>query len=432
MKGVEADKKRSQSSSLRMWSMTPMQAAGVCAATPPSDPEMRCILVLASALLSYGLPAHRVEECVLRIARALKREVSVFGLPTAAIITAHEAHPTGMFIARAEPGTIDLSRLDALHHLVAQVERGELDAEGAERRVDAILTAARRYPRALDLPAVALVAFGGALMLGTSPSDALWAAGLGLWVAVMLWLSASGNAFSRVMPVLCTVLTTFVSCQLARAGLVAHPLVIAFAALFVLLPGLTLTLAMTELATGHIVSGAARCMLAATVFLQLGFGVLLGLRLGQLDQGALSSIEPASLADASLGALMLAVGFSALFVIRMRDAVLTLLISALAFFTCRGFGVLLGVEIGVLLAATAVGLCSNAFARYRDRPSSTLTLPGVTMLVPGSLGLLAVSAAALHEPSRALDVGFQMLMIVIALSTGILISTAALPPQSTM
>jgi uncharacterized membrane protein YjjB (DUF3815 family) len=54
------------------------------------------------------------------------------------------------------------------------------------------------------------------------------------------------------------------------------------------------------------------------------------------------------------------------------------------------------------------------------------------MLVPGSLGMLAVSAAALHDPSRALDIGFQMLMIVIALSTGILVATAAVPPRTTM
>jgi uncharacterized membrane protein YjjB (DUF3815 family) len=39
------------------------------------------------------------------------------------------------------------------------------------------------------------------------------------------------------------------------------------------------------------------------------------------------------------------------------------------------------------------------------------------MLVPGSLGLMSVSAAAMHDPSRAFDVGLQMMMVVIALST---------------
>ncbi len=426
------DHRPSAPSLLRMWPMTPLEAAGVASAPPPNDPYMRCILVLGTALLSYGLPAHRVEECLMRLARAFRREISVFGLPTAAIVTAHDARPAGMFIARAEPGAIDLSRLDALHNLVAQVERGEIDAAQAERRVAEILHGARRYPRTLDLASVALVAFGGALMLGTNGADALWAGALGLVVAAVLWISATRSALSRVVPVLCTVFVTFASCLLARAGVVTHPLVISLSALFVLLPGLTLTLAMTELATGHIVSGAARSMLALTVFLQLGFGVLLGLRLGRLEQVMLSPIETAPLGIASFGALLLAVGFAILIVVRVRDALLTLLVSAVAFFTCRVFSTLLGVEIGVLLASTAVGLCSHTFARYRDRPSSTLTLPGVLMLVPGSLGLIAVSAAALHDPARAFDVGFQMLMIVIALSTGLLISTAAVPPRTAM
>jgi uncharacterized membrane protein YjjP (DUF1212 family) len=409
-----------------------MAIAGAAPPPGPQDPALRCILVLGSALLSYGLPAHRVEESVLRLARAFGRHVSVFGLPTAAIVTSYSAEAPFMYTVRAEPGAIDLSRLDALHQLIARIERGELDAGMAEGQARAILEGPRRYPRVLDLPAVALVAFGGALMLGTSARDALWSACLGSLLALLMHLSTQHLALARMLPVLGTVLITFLSCLLAHAGAVAHPLLIAFAAFFVLLPGLTLTLAMTELATGHIVSGAARSMGAAAVFLQLGFGVLLGVRLGSIDQLAVRALEPASLGIASLGGFLLALGFGVLLVIRVRDALLTLLVSALAFFTCRLAGASLGAEIGTLLAATAVGVFSHTFARYRDRPASTLTLPGVVMLVPGSLGMLAVSAAALHDPSRALDIGFQMLMIVIALSTGILVATAAVPPRTTM
>jgi uncharacterized membrane protein YjjP (DUF1212 family) len=397
----------------------------------PRVPELRCILALGAALLSYGLPAHRIEESILRLARAFGCKVSVFGLPTAAIIAAPDLEP-GMFVARAVPGAIDLSRLDALHNLVARVERKELEPAQAEQQVAAILNGRRRYPRWVDLPAVALVAFGGALMLGTSARDASWSGLLGLFIGVLLWLSASHPALSRVAPVIGTVLVTLASCALAHAAWVDHPLVITMGALLVLLPGLTLTLAMTELATGHLVSGGARTVAAAGVFLQLGFGVLLGMRLGRLDQAELAVLEPAALGPASSGALVLAIGFAALHVVRARDLGFTLLVSALAFFVCRLTGARLGAEIGVLIAATAVGLFGHAFARYRDRPSSTLTLPGVVMLVPGSLGLIAVSAAALHDPSRALDIGFQMLMTMIALSTGILISTAALPPRTAL
>lgn len=220
--------------------------------------------------------------------------------------------------------------------------------------------------------------------------------------------------------------------MLARSGFVSEPLIVAFAALFILLPGLTLTLAMTELATGHLVSGATRCISAGMVFFQLGFGILVGLRVAGIEAYEVIPVVSASLAHASAGAFLLVLGVAVLFVIRARDTPITLFITGLAFYSCRLTGAWLGAEVGALIAATIVGLSSHAFARIRDRPSSTLTLPGVVMLVPGSLGIFAVSAATLHDPSQALHLFFRMMMVLVGLSTGILVSAAALPPRTVM
>lgn len=428
--------KRRPGGLLTMWAATPVETAPVLERVPPaSDPDVRCLLTLGAALLGYGLPAHRVEEAVLRLSRAFGLESSVFGLPTVLMVTVRRrgepqaAADTSM--VRADPGTIDLARLDALHRLVASVERGELDAHAAEQRARAILSAPRAVPRLLDLIAVAFVAFGGVLMLGGDLRAAGWSALLGLGTGGFLWASATRPGFARVLPVVAAVAITVGSCALAHAGLLSHPLMAAFAALFVLLPGLTLTLAMTELATGHLVSGTSRSMGALAVFLQLGLGVLLGVRLGRLhDASVVTDLAPATLGMASGGALLLAVGFTVLLTIRRGDLPATLGVCALSFLLCRAAGAWLGVESGVLLAAAAVGLVSHVFARRYDRPSSTLTLPGVVMLVPGSLGLISVSAAALRDPTRAFEMGFQMLLVVAALSTGILLSAAALPPRS--
>lgn len=396
------------------------------------QPEVRCLLALGSALLGYGLPAHRVEESMLRLARAFGLDITVFGLPTVVMVTSHFGDCTSTYTARAAIAAIDLTRLDALHALIAQVERRELDAAQAEHEVRAILTRPAAHATWSNLVAVVLVALGGALMLGVSLSDALWAGALGLGIGVMLGLGADHPTLARLTPMLATVLATLASCALFNAQLVSHPLVVTIAAMLVLLPGLTVTLAMVELATGHLVSGAARSIGAVAVFLQLGVGVLLGLRLGHIDAARIELLPPAPLEVASLGALLLATGFAVLLVVRVRGLAATLIVCALAFFVCRGLGGWLGVDVGVLVAATTVGVVSHAFARRHDRPSSTLTLPGVMMLVPGSLGLLAVSAAALHDPTRAFDMGIQMALAVVALSTGILLSAAALPPRTSI
>jgi uncharacterized membrane protein YjjP (DUF1212 family) len=415
-----------------MWSASPAAATTSQVMPGAPDPEIRCLLALGSALLGYGLPAHRVEESLLRLARALGVQISVFGLPTVVLITAHRRGCDTTHSARAALAAIDLSRLDALHRLISRVERSELDAVTAELEARAIIDGPGRHPSWLNFVAVASVTFGGALMLGAPTNEAAWSALLGLGVGALLGVSARNAVLERITPILATALVTLASVMLSHAGVVAHPLVVTFAAMLVLLPGLALTLAMVELATGHLVSGAARSIGAAALFLQLASGVLVGLELGQLDTATISPLAPATFGMASLGALLLALGFAVLLVIRLRDALPTLVICALAFFVCRGAGVWLGADLGVLIAATTVGLCSHTFACKCDRPSSTLTLPGVVMLVPGSLGLIAVSAAALHDPARALDVGFQMSMVVVALSTGILIAAAALPPRTSI
>jgi hypothetical protein len=79
------------------------------------------------------------------------------------------------------------------------------------------------------------------------------------------------------------------------------------AGLIVLIPGLTLTTAMSELATRHLASGTARLSGTFITFLGIAFGVALGNRIGAAAFGVPPSADPALLpAWASLVALVAA------------------------------------------------------------------------------------------------------------------------------
>ena len=391
--------------------------------------EVRCILTLGSALLGYGLPASRVGEAVKRLSSAFGRRSFVFTLPTFLSVTLLHPHGHETYQTHAEAAAVDLGRLDALHSIVGCVERGELTAERAERRILQLLQAPPLHARALEVFALVLVGVGGTLALTASPGDAAMAAVLGACVGVLRWITSEHRAASRVTPVLAAAAATLLSTELARSGLLAYPLIATFASLFVFVPGLSMTLSMTELATGHLVSGTARMVGAATVFLQLGLGILLGARLSGLSTVDSARVGEISFTASVLGAAILALGFAILFGVQRKDGWATAIVSALAFLICQSVGAWLGPQLGALLAAASVGLFANAFARRFDRPSSVLSLPGMAMLVPGGLGLLSVSAAALQEPGRALSVAVQMLLLVVSLSTGVLLAAAALPPS---
>ncbi len=392
--------------------------------------ETRCILALASELLSYGLPVHRVEESIVRLARAFGQRATVMGFPTSLSVSLHGLGGSSMHVVRAEPGVVHLARLDALHRLVGRVERGELDASATLDEIRAIVRNVHPRTRARELLCAGLVGAGGVPLLGGGLVDAACAAGLAVGVGMLALFASLHPSITRVTPVIAAAAVTLASAALAHAGVVPHPFVVTLASLLVLLPGLTLTLATVELATGHLVCGTARLVGAATTFMQLGFGTLLGVRLGAL--AALTPVPRLSLPVwfEGAGAFVLALGFSGLLSVRRQDALATGAVSAFAWGASRALVSWQGPEIAILLAATGVGVISNLYARSCDRPSSILLVPGMVMLVPGSLGMASISSALLHNSMHALATLVHLLTLTMALSTGVLVAAAIVPPRT--
>src|SRR5690606_27855374 len=63
-----------------------------------------------------------------------------------------------------------------------------------------------------------------------------------------------------------------------------------------------------------------------------------------------------------------------------------------AFTATRAGSVVLGAELGAFAGALAVGMFANLYALFRDRPSQVPLVPGVLLLVPGSIGFRSVNA----------------------------------------
>ncbi len=76
-----------------------------------------------------------------------------------------------------------------------------------------------------------------------------------------------------------------------------------------------------------------------------------------------------------------------------------------------------------------MGLASNLYARLVNRPALVPLVPGVLFLVPGSLGLRSVMGLLDDDTLRAVDTGFEMGIVAIALSTGLLVAGGLVPPK---
>ena len=397
---------------------------------PVADAE-RFLLRLARALHEAGAPSHRIEDAMDGLAPRLGVEGRFFSTPTSIFVSFGDEVEARTTLLRVEPADVNLERMVHVDQVLADVHAGRLDLPAAVARLDAIAAAPSRYGRAVTLAAFALAAATVARFLGGGGGEVLAAALIGAQTGGFALLVARGREAARVFE--------WVAAFAASVGalgwaLAFGPLVAAIAAvagLIVLLPGLTLTVALTELATRHLVSGTARLAGTGLTFLAIGFGLGLGSRLAPLLGGA---IVPAPLAPlpAWTEGLALALAPFALVVLfraRPRDVGIMAISGIAAYAVQRYGGRVAGPEIGMLAAAFTAGVVANLYARLRRRPAAVAVVPAVILLVPGSLGVSSVAALVAQELVPGVRALITLFVLAGALAAGILLANLVVSPR---
>ena len=398
---------------------------------PPAGPVVAFILRLGQALHQYGTPAHRLEDQLHQVSERLGVAARFFSTPTSifASFGPPEALQTGLI--RVEPGEMDLERLTLLDGLAQEVIHGKISPEQGAARVETILQAPQRYGRALTLLCWMLAAGAAARLFGGGLRE-IGVAGLSSFaIGVLDQLSARSPRAARVLEPVAALLASALA---VTAASILGPLsvqVATLSGLIVLLPGLGLTVAINELASRHLISGASRLTAAALVFLQLIFGVALGQRLAEVlpmpPMAPPAAPLPFWTVVVALGVVALAV--NVLFRARPADIVWIVAASALAFGGARLGARGLGAELGAFVGALLLGMASNAAARLRNRPSVVTIVPGMMLLVPGSLGFRSLESLLARDVVAGVGTAFSMLLVAVAIAAGLLFANALVPSR---
>jgi len=381
------------------------------------------------------------------VLQRLGLEGTFFSIPTGVFASfgSPEEHRTSLI--RTETTETNLEKLSALDELAEEVIRGDLDAGTGTARVGAIMATPSRYPPMLVLVAMALSSGTAARFFGGGWREIAVAAVIGVGIgAADIAIRQSG--VRRILPIVAALIA---SAAATTAGHYVHPFsiyVATLAGVAILLPGMQITTAMTELATGNLVSGSARLTGSALVLLELGFGVAVGgqiahlvlMKLGLVGGGqiALPALElgatPMRLPEWTIyAALILApMAFTVLLRARPRDLGWIAAASILAFSGARVGRYLMGPELGALVGTVALGIGGNLFARITGRPSSVPIVPGLVILVPGSIGFSSLSKFIAQDALSGAQAGFSVVLVAMALVTGLLIANVIVPPRKSL
>jgi uncharacterized membrane protein YjjP (DUF1212 family) len=396
-----------------------------------AEAGIRFVLQLGLALHRFGTPAHRIEEVMEAVSLRLGLAGRFVSTPTS--ISAAFGPPEALraTLIRANPGEVDLNRLALVDELVTQVLQGRCGIVEGTWHLDEILAAPPRYGPAVIITFYSICACFGAQLFGGGLAEMAVAGVLGLFVGVLAVLAGRSAALARVLEAT----AAFGVSALAVLGsrwFGPYSIGIAtLAALIFLLPGLTLSVAMTEVATRNLISGTSRLMGAVLVFLQLGFGVALGQKIDLLLPPGPAHVEVLDLPGwvYPITLFMVVLSLAILFRARLRDTGFILLTGGLAYAASRIGAHFVGPELSAFIGALALGICSNIYGRWLNRSALVLNTVGIMLLVPGSLGYRSLESLIQQDTLPGLDSAFRAVMVLVALSGGILVANSVVPPR---
>jgi uncharacterized membrane protein YjjP (DUF1212 family) len=402
------------------------------------DAAMRFVLELARALHVFGTPANRLETALESVALRLGLEAQFFSTPTSIMMGFGSPLDQHVHLLRVEPGAPNLGHLSQLSTITRDVVEGTANPTEGSHRIAALLNAPPRWSIPLQLVAYVVSSGAIACFLKVNRIDVAIASLLGLVTGGIAIIAARRASWSHVVEMLAAfiVSTLAFACDAFTGNQSGYAT--SLAGLVVLLPGLTFTVALTELSTRHLASGTARLMGALIVFLGLGFGIALGAKLGSAIGATLvhSFLHTTPIAAAqTLGAqvatnlpwwaewvaiLLAPLSFAVLLKAEASDAGLIMIACILAYITSQFAGRALGEELGAFLAALVVSAGSNISARVMRRSAMVTIVPGLLILVPGSIGFRSVTSMLGQEVETGIATAFRVALIGISLAAGLL------------
>ncbi len=396
---------------------------------PDVDASIGFVMRLGLALHTAGTPAPRLEEVLLDASHRLGLEGQFFTTPTSIFAAFGPVERQRTHLLRVEPGSVDLGKLAAIDRVARDVQAGRLRAAEGSARVDAVAAAAHPYHWGVRLLAYALASAVGCRFLGGGLAEVQAAGLVGLGIGLLSLVFSRFTLPSYLFEFAAAFLGSLIVSLLVSGGYALAISTATLAGIIIVLPGLTLTQAMTELTSRHLASGTARLGGAVVVLLALVVGVALAATLVTAAHGPLRSAAVQKLPSSTLYvALALApLVFSLLLGARRRDLPWIYVASLVGYFGMQAGQRTLGPELGAAVGSLGVGLVANVYDRLRFGPQAVVFTPGVLLLVPGSLGFRSMTALLDAQTVAGIDAAFTMTLTAVALAAGFLLANVIVP-----
>lgn len=391
------------------------------------------VLALGRALHRYGTPAHRLEQGLRNCCDRLGLEAELFTTPTTIIMSFGRPTELKTRMMRVDAGELDMGKLALVDALAEQVAAKRLSPADGVVQLNEIIAAPSQWNRPTGTLMGGISAASFAVFFGGGIADVIMSGAVGLSIGLLAQYLARSIDQARVLELVAAFFAAFVSGLVSSMWHAVDPAIVTVASLIIMLPGLGLTIAMTELATRNPISGTARLVAAIIVLLELVVGVALGEKLAaRFVDIAINA--PMALPEWTrwVALVVASIGVSVVVQASVKQLGWILAACAVGYIGSRSGAEWIGPQMGVLVGAFALGVMSNIYARVMDRPAQVVQVPAVFLLVPGSMGFHGMTSLLDKDTLSGVETLFAMFVVALAIACGLLVASAAVPPKRSL
>jgi len=377
------------------------------------------------AYLASGGPTSRLEEYVTELGRVYEHPTEVFATPTGVFVSLVDKdgmHRTTL--SRVKQVSMNLGRLCWLEGIFEDITTKKITLSQGLRVLGNKKVRNATYP----LWVATLAAFVGGFALSLPNYGRVRAALASGLIAMVTWWISGPGLNRRIQS---SIFRDFIGCTAALALAATAQFFIpgpfeafAIGALIVLVPGLALTSAISELADQNLVSGTAKLMQAILTLLALGISYLLftdlvsGLGLHSFPMIS-AERRPLSLGASAVGAAFGVTCFGILFGVPRKALPGATATGLLGWTVFHQFDNTKLLVTAPFLASTAVGFVSLVLSNRFKVPSQTYSVPGILAMLPGMLALASFHTLALGNETVGIELGFRVATTAAAIVFGL-------------
>lgn len=396
--------------------------------------KMHLLLRTGQLLMESGADTNR-------IVRDLKRTAAYMGIPEEKI-NMHVMYTTLMLnvsdgdhsytkFRKCQHHGVNMTIISALSKLTWRALENSYTLGQYETELNRVECLKRHYSPALTMTAAGIACGSFSLLFG---GDMIAFFCTAISATFAFWLRHLCNSW-KINPYASVAIAAFTATVLAyltqffaNSATPWHPMIAC--ALFIV-PGIPLINAVDDMLHNYIVAGMTRAMNTLLIGGSMTFGIILAIRLCQVDDFTSLNFVPDSLYLLHpIAAAIAAVGFSILFNVPPRLLIGTAIGGVIA--VClRNY---LSLEFGVsqtassFIGATVVSLIALKAVHWFHTPVHVLTIPSVIPLIPGVLlyrllfAVININELNSTELLSAMQNGVTAILIIVSISVA-----AALP-----